>query len=141
MSRQRFMPRSKWIWLELAVAIVCVAAASYTFYYRSYVDPIPSDEGLWEAVLEAYPDGGLDCHVSTMDRVLRVSDMLRDSPYVDDAPFFSFQPIRQADEMALDMVLGRGAEVPPECGGTADGEDGVMQRHSMDAAQMGAKSP
>lgn len=109
---------------QVMVIIALFGSSASLIYYRVHVDPLPDDGDLWEPVMAAYPNGGVDCHVAVVDRVVHVSDLLRKSPYVDD-DLLAYEAERQANELALDMVLGEDAiPPPPECGGWAGGEEG-----------------
>ena len=102
--------------IQIAIVIVIWAVVGLSIYHAVYVNPPPDDADLWPPVMDAYPNDGMACHASVMDRVLHMSDVLHDSPYVGD-DLGKYQAARLADKLALDMVIHGGGAPPPECGG------------------------
>ena len=114
MAGQRPANKSRRVFLPLLILIALILVIACLMYYRAYVDPLPTDADVWEPVMEAYPNEGMNCHVSIVDRVLHVSDLLRVSPYVGD-DLWATDAERLANNMALDMVLGEGTGNHPAC--------------------------
>lgn len=125
MSSGRQASKPLWEIREFQALIGLLVILGATIYYGVYINPYPADVDLWPLVMEAYPNGGMACHASLMDRVLRMSDVLRDSPYVGDG-HGNYQAIRLADKLAIDMVIHGGGAPPPEChaGDAKDAESG-----------------
>lgn len=116
MSSGRQASKPLWKSWHIPVLLGLLAVIGLAIYYGVYINPPPDDADLWPPVMEAYPNDGMACHLSVMDRVLRASDMLYDSPYVGD-DLGKYQATRLANKLALDMVLHGGGAPPPECSG------------------------
>lgn len=93
---------------------VIVIGLMVSLVYIVFFDS-PHVSNLWSSVVEAYPGGSMECHVSVMDRARHISDLLRGSQYVSDVPF-EYQASDLADELALRMVVEAEWQ-PPECAG------------------------
>ena len=107
--------KSAWRRWELAVIIALLGVIAFSFYYNEHVNPPPDVEDVWMPVMEAYSEDGVECHVAVVDRILRMSEVVRPSPYVDD-DLHPYHATRQARELAVSTVL-KGDWRPPECGG------------------------
>lgn len=97
----------KWITSPIILALAVFFSITYGAPEHAPVDP-------WDIAIEAYPDGTPGCHASVVGAMLRVSDLLDDSPYTlrDADLYVSDDP----DGMAARMVLD-GDIRPPECVG------------------------
>ena len=116
MAGQRPASKSLRAFLPLLIGIALLLVSTYLVFYREYVDPLPTDADVWEPVMEAYPNEGMDCHVSIVDRALHVSALLRDSPYVDN-DLLRYEAERRANNMAVEMVISEGTGSHPACVG------------------------
>ena len=95
-------------------AVVIFALAMIPIAYVMH-DPPPTAEDWWTAAATAYPNGSTDCHVAVVDRILRMSVALLDSPHVAAGNPSSSRDERRAGMMAANMTLG-GEWRAPECG-------------------------
>ena len=104
-----------------ASGLLC-ALSIFALSHYGYVFPTHGTVDMWTPVMEAYPDGGMDCYLSIVGRAEEVSDILDGSPYVADAAGH-IQSKRLADKLAIDIVLGEAAmSLPPECDGIGGGK-------------------
>ena len=71
-------------------------------------------DGMWTAVMAAYPGGSVTCHAVVMDRAFDIHDMLGDGPHADDVPFGRTD--YRHGELAVRMVAEAEWQ-PPECAG------------------------
>ena len=77
----------------------------------------PSVNNAWSSVIDAYPDGSIECHVAVMDRVRHISDLLDYSHHVSNNASHKYQTIGSANELAVRMVA-ESERQPPECAAT-----------------------
>ena len=96
---------------EQFATVIAIGLAAGLVYIAFFDQPHVSN--LWSSVVEAYPGGSMECHVSVMDRARHISDLLRGSQYVSDV-LFEHQASDLADELAIRMVTEAEWQ-PPEC--------------------------
>ena len=102
---------------RITFPVILALTLVITFTYSPGEDASSADP--WDVAMEAYPDGSMACHAAVVDRMLRMSDVLDDSPYTasDSSLYASDDP----DDLALRMAID-GDIRPPECDGIGGGK-------------------
>ena len=126
----------------LAILVIMIFGFLLPALYLASTGMPPTAEDRWADAAAAYPNGSTECHAAVVDRILRMSVVLLDSPHVADNPYSNLDE-RQAGMMATNMTLG-GEWRAPECGDaepqpwrTEDGESD--RKHGWRGDRGGAR--